>query len=94
MDIPKTAANLVFTLPDSDEFVSRRKKIKKNNEESVEINKPDSSESLCSLLENKPAPTLPNIADIRERIENGEYQVDYEKLASKILQLEKLWFND
>ena len=94
MDVSKTNPSPIFALSDSDEFAMRRKKLKKTNEESVVIDKPDSYDSLCSLLEDKPVPNLPNIEEIRKRMENGEYQVDYEKLASKILQLEKLWLND
>lgn len=43
---------------------------------------------LFSVLEEYPAPEVPNLEEVRQKILNNEYQVDYERLAESLLKLE------
>lgn len=92
MDIPKTNPAVKFLLSESDEFIARKKKLKKN-EESVIVSKDESDNSIYTLLEAQDAPKLPDIEAIRNKIANNEYKINYDALAEKMLQLENLWLD-
>ena len=77
-------------LSETDEMVVQKKK-KKKNQESVVVSDQIREDMLGSLLESKEAPELPDLDMLRNKIQNNEYQVDYEKLAESMLELEKLW---
>ena len=79
-----------FIMSETDEMIVQKKKKKKKNQESVVISDHMREDMLGSLLESTVAPELPNLDMIRAKIQNNEYQVDYEKLAESMLELEKL----
>lgn len=79
-----------FIMSEADEIIVQKKK-KKKNQESVVISDHMREDMLGSLLESTMSPELPNLDMIRAKIQNNEYQVDYEKLAESMLELEKLW---
>lgn len=92
MDVSKINQAIQFTLSESDEMIVRKKKEKKK-EESVIVSKNMSEESVSAILEKHEAPALPNFELIKEKILNNEYKVDCEKLAEKMIELEKLWID-
>lgn len=90
MDISKMNQAVQFVLSESDEIISQKKKVKKK-EESVIVSEKIHEEAIYTLLEAEKAPELPDLEMIRQRISNNEYHIDYEKLAERMLELEKLW---
>ena len=90
MPISKITPASRFVLSESEELVTQKKK-QKRKQESVIVSDKLRQDMVSSLLEAKAAPELPDLDMIRSKIQNNEYQVDFEKLAESMLELEKLW---
>ena len=43
-------------------------------------------------LSEKPIPNLPDIEALQKDVQQGHYQVDYEALADKLIELDGLWY--
>ena len=86
--IPDTTA-VAFSV-DSDEKIAKKKKIQKDEVpvESVTTK----NNSVKQLLSQKKAPQLVNVEVIKQQISKGNYQIDVEKVAASIMDLDKLWY--
>ena len=94
MDISKINPVLQFLVSESDEIKAYKRRDKKK-EDSIIVSKKKMQDSICDLLETQKAPEFSDvdIENIREKIMNNEYKVDYDRLAEKMLELEKLWLD-
>lgn len=86
--IPDTTT-VAFSV-DSDEKIAKKKKIQKDEVpvESVTTK----NNSVKQLLSQKKAPQLINVEVIKQQISKGNYQIDVEKVAASIMDLDKLWY--
>jgi len=90
MDINKIAPPIQFLLSESDEIVAQKKKNRKKDNATLDIDH-SVEETTASFFETEATPELPNLEAIRQKIINNEYQIDYEKLAKRMMEIEKLW---
>lgn len=73
---------------DEKNAIKKRKVIEK----SVEVESSCLNEGVRSKLQDVPILKPQDIEKIKQSYHSGTYQINYEKIADKLIQLDRLWF--
>lgn len=93
MDVTKLdgISSIVLTNSDNDEKISKKRKMEASSK-SVDIATHTVVQNVESQLLKKKSPPLKDIASIKDKVISGSYEVDYKKIAKKLMVLDKIWY--